>query len=255
MNQVVIWNDMRLFYGKNPRAVTEHSHPIVQFVLALEESFLSKNSSGHWIKKKGLVIAPNHFHECDANNIPILSIDIDPESNLGEWILINQLKNQKIVDYPFDTLAQVNIEELALNINNEDWAALRAKIEKTFFFQKTFEASQRDERIEKILNYISQQIHQDITTEKLVDVACLSESRLLHLFKEKMGLPIRNYILWYRLKIVMEEVLKGNSLTEASHLAGFADQAHMTRTFTKMTGIPPSILSKNSKFIQVSFPR
>lgn len=255
MNQVVIWNDLRLFYGKNPRAITEHSHPIVQFVLATEESFLSKDEDGNWIKKKGLLIAPNHFHECDANNIPILSIDIDPESNLGEWILINQLKDQKIIDYPSDKFARIEAEALSLCINNEDWKGLRALIEKTFFFQKTFEASQRDERIEKILQYISQQTHQDITTEKLVDVACLSESRLLHLFKEKMGLPIRNYILWYRLKIVMEEVLKGSSLTVASHLAGFADQAHMTRTFTKMTGIPPSILSKNSKFIQVSFPR
>jgi hypothetical protein len=65
MNQIVIWNDLRLFYGSNPRAVTEHSHPIVQFVLATEDQFLSKDDTGGWTKKRGLLIAPNYFHECD----------------------------------------------------------------------------------------------------------------------------------------------------------------------------------------------
>ena len=88
----------------------------------------------------------------------------------------------------------------------------------------------------------------------LTEVAYLSESRLLHLFKEEMGLPVRNYILWYKLKIVLEHILEGNALTTASYSAGFADQAHMTRTFTRMTGVPPSLLTKNSKFVQVSFP-
>jgi AraC-like DNA-binding protein len=82
----------------------------------------------------------------------------------------------------------------------------------------------------------------------------LSESRLLHLFKEQIGLPIRNYILWIRLKKVVELIANGESLTYAAHEAGFSDSAHLSKIFLKSIGINPSFLIKNSKFIQVFVP-
>jgi AraC-like DNA-binding protein len=120
-------------------------------------------------------------------------------------------------------------------------------------FQKTGVALMKDDRVEKILKFISNNIETLIDTKTLMEIAHLSESRMLHLFKEKMGLPIRNYILWFRLKTVLLQILNGESLTEAAYSAGFSDQAHMTRTCVKMIGIPPSQIIKNSKFVQVSF--
>jgi len=87
-----------------------------------------------------------------------------------------------------------------------------------------------------------------------MNVSYLSESRLLHLFKQEIGLPIRNYILWHRLQLAFKELSKGHSLTEVAYLTGFSDQSHLTRTFVKTIGATPSSLLKNSKFIQVSFP-
>ena len=121
-------------------------------------------------------------------------------------------------------------------------------------YQQTYKPSQKNDRIENVLNFISQNVNKPITTKKLSEVAFLSESRLLHLFKENMGLPIRNYILWFRLKVVVKQILKGNSLTKSAYEAGFSDQAHMTRTCVNMIGVAPSTISKNSKFIQVSYP-
>ncbi|MTI30822.1 helix-turn-helix transcriptional regulator [Xanthovirga aplysinae] len=254
MNYLVIWSDFRLFYGSHPRRVTEHSHPVIQLVVAAHGTFLSKDKSGNWINKKGLLIAPNHIHQCDANNIHIISIDINPESSLGEWVLSKQLKNVPIIDYPSKDIVKLDFKIFSELLNNENWEAMRIMIENTFQYQNTFRTSQKEGRIQNILDFISNNIDKNITSEMLMEVAYLSESRLLHLFKEKMGLPISNYILWTRLKIVQEQILKGHSLTHASYKAGFADQAHMTRTFKKMTGVPPSLIAKNSKFVQVSFP-
>ena len=252
MNQLVLWNDLTLFWGSNPRAVSEHSHPAIQLVIATQGSFLSKDESGKWMEKSGLLIAPNYFHECNAENIHILSIDIDPESALGEWILNNQLLEQRRIDYPSGFMATIDFEEISNKLDNGKWKELREMIENSFFFQPAALTSQKDERIEKIIDFIKSNIDKRIETSTLMDVAYLSESRLLHLFKEKMGLPIRNYILWYRLKTVIEQILIGSSLTEAAYHAGFSDQAHMTRTCVKMIGIPPSQIVKNSKFVQVS---
>ena len=55
-----------------------------------------------------------------------------------------------------------------------------------------------DERIVKIRKYIQENIHKKFETSELCQLVFLSESRLLHLFKENVGIPIRNYILWMR---------------------------------------------------------
>jgi AraC-like DNA-binding protein len=253
MNQLLLWNDVTLLWGSNARPISGHKHPVVQLVVAIKDSFLSKDENGNWVKKRGLLIAPNQLHECDAKNVQILSLDIDPESSLGEWIMENYLLEQKVMDVPSSTFPKLDFNEWSNKLKYEKWKELRSMVDKIFMFQKTSDALMKDDRVEKILMYISNNIETLIDTKTLMEIAHLSESRMLHLFKEEMGLPIRNYILWFRLKTVLAQILNGESLTEAAYSAGFSDQAHMTRTCVKMFGIPPSQIIKNSKFIQVSF--
>lgn len=254
MNQLILWSDMVLFLGSNPRAISEHSHPVVQLVIATKEHFLSKNKNGEWEKRKGLLVAPNHFHACDATHVPILTIAIDPESSLGEQLLRNQLKDTSVLEYPSELLGQIDADELAMSLNDGDLVHARQMIEKVFLYRPTTDPVKKEDRIQRVVEFIRSNINTDLNTQVLMDVAHLSESRLLHLFKEEVGLPIRNYILWYRLQVALKHVIGGQSLTEAAQEAGFSDQAHMTRTCVKMLGIPPSTITKNSKFIQVSFP-
>lgn len=253
-NQFIIWKDIRLFYGRHARSVSQHSHPIIQFVLAIDGTFLSMDKDNDWVEKKGLLIAPNHAHKCDASEVDIISIEIDPESNLGEWILRNQLKNSSICEYPSAEFAQINITNFTEDVQDANWSIIREVIENLFHYKGVIETSRKEQRIQDVVDFIENNIKKEITTKQLMEVAHLSESRLIHLFKEIKGLPVRNYILWYRLQIVLKQMLAGQSLTTAAHEAGFSDQSHLTRTFTKMIGIPPSLIARNSKFIQVSFP-
>lgn len=73
----------------------------------------------------------------------------------------------------------------------------------------------------------------------------ISASRLTHLFTEQVGVPLRRYVLWSRLRIAISEVQAGSDLTDAAHAAGFADSAHLTRTTREMFGLPPSALSRH----------
>ena len=73
----------------------------------------------------------------------------------------------------------------------------------------------------------------------------LSASRLTHLFTEQVGIPLRRYVLWTRLRIAITRVKAGDDLTGAAHGAGFADSAHLTRTTREMFGLPPSVLSRH----------
>lgn len=73
----------------------------------------------------------------------------------------------------------------------------------------------------------------------------LSASRLTHLFTVQVGIPLRRYVLWSRLRIAISRVQAGDDLTGAAHGAGFADSAHLTRTTRDMFGLPPSVLSRH----------
>ncbi len=81
--------------------------------------------------------------------------------------------------------------------------------------------------------------------------ACLSESRLRHLFTEQIGIPLRRYILWLRLMTAVQFAVQGESLTQAAHSAGFSDSAHLCRTFRRMYGTTLHVLVKNSRYVQV----
>jgi AraC-like DNA-binding protein len=73
----------------------------------------------------------------------------------------------------------------------------------------------------------------------------VSPSRLTHLFSEQVGLPLRRYLLWLRLRTAIEQVRAGADLTDAAHAAGFADSAHLTRTCRDMFGLAPSAMSRH----------
>jgi AraC-like DNA-binding protein len=70
----------------------------------------------------------------------------------------------------------------------------------------------------------------------------LSPSRLTHVFTHEVGLPFKRYVLWRRLRRVVEEVAEGTTLTRAAATAGFSDSAHLSRTFRSAFGLPPSAL-------------
>ena len=78
----------------------------------------------------------------------------------------------------------------------------------------------------------------------LADLAAelgLSSSRFSHWFSETTGLPFRSYKKWVRLVVAMEELAtNGADLTRAAHSAGFADSAHLSRTFRLAFGLSPS---------------
>jgi AraC-like DNA-binding protein len=74
----------------------------------------------------------------------------------------------------------------------------------------------------------------------------------MHFFKQEMGLTIRRYVLWQRKLLAMKRMAVGDSITTAAHTAGFADAAHLTRTYRQLSGVSPSEIWQNSRFVQVN---
>ncbi len=73
----------------------------------------------------------------------------------------------------------------------------------------------------------------------------LSPSRLRALVRESVGIPLARLRQWGRLRGAIAE-LPGASVAAAAATAGFADQAHLTRTSRTLLGRTPASLGRAS---------
>lgn len=104
-----------------------------------------------------------------------------------------------------------------------------------------------DRRIVRVLKQIRETLPREPDAGQLAAAVGLSRSRLLHLFKEQLGLPIGQYLLWRRLFEAARLWDEGLSITDAAHQAGFYDQSHYTRTMRRMLDITPSAVTRNNR--------
>ena len=99
-----------------------------------------------------------------------------------------------------------------------------------------------DARIAKALDLLRARIRGPVRLADAAGAAALSPGRFRHLFVQETGTAFRAYVLWLRLNVAIECSMAGGSWTEAAHEAGFADSAHLTRTFKRMFGMNPATL-------------
>ncbi len=96
-----------------------------------------------------------------------------------------------------------------------------------------------DDRVAAALGYIeaSEDLGRELY-EELSRQSCLSKSRFLHLFKEQVGMDLRNYLLMKRMEKVYQGVTQeGMSITEAAVRAGFSSSSHFSVACKKHYGI------------------
>lgn len=80
--------------------------------------------------------------------------------------------------------------------------------------------------------------HADIS--QLAEQVGLSQSWLMHLFKRELGLSIRQYLRYLKIRKAACLLAAGWPLADMSVAAGFSDQAHATRTVQRTYGLNPS---------------
>ncbi|MDZ7548901.1 helix-turn-helix transcriptional regulator, partial [Clostridium perfringens] len=78
-----------------------------------------------------------------------------------------------------------------------------------------------------------------------------SESRISHLFKKQIGIPLKSYIVLCNLKKAYIYLLDNGSITDAAMKAGFDSPSHFAYTSKKLTGMSAKNIRKDSVFLKV----
>lgn len=82
-----------------------------------------------------------------------------------------------------------------------------------------------------------------VSLSELAAEAGLSRFHFLRVFKAATHLPPHAYRLQRQLQMARRLIMAGHSVIQASHLAGFADQSHLTRHFVSSYGLTPGAIA------------
>lgn len=100
-------------------------------------------------------------------------------------------------------------------------------------------------RLSAVIDYIRDNLAQDLSLNELAAVAGLSPSHFNTLFKQATGQATHRFIVQCRVEHAMSLLANGKlSLTEIASLAGFCDQSHMSRCMRRVAGVTPAIVKR-----------
>ena len=122
------------------------------------------------------------------------------------------------------------------------WKTVNKAVE--LVYSPALSSRPEDKRVRAVIDIIASQRGCAIDMAFLSSKVFLSPSRLTHLFKQEVGIPISRFIVWWRVRAAIEQLSKSATLTEAAHASGFSDLPHMSKTFKQLFGFAPSSLFK-----------
>ncbi len=87
--------------------------------------------------------------------------------------------------------------------------------------------------------YLHENVSEDVTLSDLAAVTGLSKFYLLRQFSNSFGITPHAYQTSLRIALAKTYLRQGEPLARVAAEAGFADQAHFTKTFKKLVGVTP----------------
>lgn len=213
-----------------------HAHRSAQLVLALEAPFRLDLGEHAEADCTWAVIAPQCSHRIRGDGQRIAHLFVDPgPQHWQRW-----LQNGGVVRPPDADLRDALRAATAARLARPAAEAL-ARRWRQHSLPGLVDGVPGDPRIARAVALIDRDpLQPELGHRQLAAQVHVSASRFLALFRAQVGLPVRNYLLWRRLLLAVELLESGLAVTAAAHAAGFADAAHLSRSFRRILGAAPS---------------
>jgi AraC-like DNA-binding protein len=93
--------------------------------------------------------------------------------------------------------------------------------------------------VKRAREYIDAHVAANPSLDTIADVAGMSAFHLLREFKKAVGVAPHAYLVQRRVELAKHLLLKGKPLRLVAIEAGFYDQGHFSREFSRFFGVPP----------------
>jgi AraC-like DNA-binding protein len=222
-----------------------HAHHAVQITVGLEVPVELDVEEGILPPTWAVLVRPDVSHRLLGGGQLLAVLFLEPESALGRSILSSApASSTAILDEAQARGLRSALPEIARDAGPASDQRLLSLL-KSLAPHGPAPATPNDPRVVRTIHWLKTRGGIG-TLEEAAQFQSLSASRLGHLFSEEVGIPFRPFALWLRLQGAFGQLAQGANLTQAAHGAGFADSAHLTRTFRRMFGITPSDLARHA---------
>ena len=243
--RVYFWQGGSLWIGHGQGRTQWHEHHAHQITLPFAGvcRFRSEENSD-WAGFTSAFVRSERPHQFEMEEVEeVAQLFVEPESAAGRALA------RRFPSADVSPLAEVDRAALlemllgawrAASSDPEMSAAGRAAV--AVLADAPLSVTDLEPRVARSLAFIRARLRDTITLSEVAASAALSPGRFRHLFVRETGAAFRPYVLWLRLNVAIECSTQGGSWTEAAHEAGFADSAHLSRTFKRMFGMNPATL-------------
>ena len=270
--QYMISKDFEIYYYKdrNLHKVEIHSHEYYEFYFFLEgEVTMFYSDSSHRMKNGDMVIIPPGMQHHVQIHDPAV-----PYRRVVFWITKSFLSKLSVHSKEFLFLTgKADDSGFAWHFNEVTFNTVQRKIfhviEEIFsdrfgrrmavalgindlllFLNRTVYESLHPERYGKsekkldrnLIRYIEEHINEDLRLDTLSELFFVSKYHISHLFKDKMGISLHQYILKKRLAMSKDALINGRKPSEVFREYGFSDYSVFYRAFVKEFGLSPQNL-------------
>lgn len=240
IGRILLWRGGSIWIGRGGEPADFHSHHAIQITLAFPGGQVRLRGRGKsWNAYAAAIVAAQRPHAFDARDQLVAVIFVEPESRDGQ-VLQRRHRDEGIAALPAGTLAAETAAlaaAYAARARDVEIIALARVAISSLANGATAGSTSLDHRIERAIELVHNQLDRALQLGEIAAAVHLSPERFRHLFMEETGVRFRAYVLWLRLEIALAAYVDGKSLTEAAYAGGFADSAHLSRTFKKMFGI------------------
>ena len=247
--RIAVWEGASLWVLEGARdggRTDFHAHHAIQITLALEGEFELKTETER-LTGPAVAVASDARHIFSARGIAAF-LFVEPESPAGRT-LATVFRDAALAALPMTPLAGPMAALTAwFRRDGEEAEMIRLGQALVSALAESESAPPADDRVAAMLAYVADGMNGPLTLPEAASAACLSPSRARHLFAAQTGLPFKTFVLWRRIEKAVALYAAGASLTDAAHEAGFADSAHLSRTFRRNFGLPAAALQVNSRF-------
>lgn len=242
-NFLHLWEDSFLYITPTIQSGLTARSSATLLVSVSGHPFRLEALDGTHMRCTSALVAPHVQRRLDVEGCGLLSLNVDPASNA--YRLLNaHMGGAGIVPFDARRFGKLRDEFLAMLSgalpDRRVQALCTAMVES--ITQSSVLAARIDPRVARVMEAIRTHAGQ-IALRELSALACLSPDRLTHLFAAQVGVSIKCYALWTKVRSAVQQFSARRPLTEVALASGFADAAHMSRTFHRYFGLAPSFLT------------
>lgn len=110
-----------------------------------------------------------------------------------------------------------------------------------------FEDDVKPDYVNKVKGYINARYMEDIKIAEIADSLNLNRKYLSSLFKKQTGITMQEYLIRKRLAEGKKLLENGHNVTEAAHMAGYADAFGFSKAFRAFFGKTPKMCKNITK--------